>query len=91
MAKSTSKPKHHPATCKQTKADTAGLDFTSKLEEDPAWQMLHKPAKIINYIPPEKLEELIEEEMTECLHMQQNKPQPSTRPTNISKNSKPTT
>jgi bifunctional DNA-binding transcriptional regulator/antitoxin component of YhaV-PrlF toxin-antitoxin module len=43
------------------------LDFTSeKIEDDPAWKALHKPAKIKHYIPPEKLEELIEEEMTEC-------------------------
>jgi hypothetical protein len=91
MAKSRGNPKHHTATGKQTKANTAVLDFTSKLEEDPAWQMLHKPAKIINYIPPEKLEDLIEEEMTECLHVKKNKPQPSTPPTSTSKNSKPTT
>ncbi len=37
------------------------LAFTSeKLEDDPAWQVIHKPAKIRKYIPPEKLEELME-------------------------------
>jgi AbrB family looped-hinge helix DNA binding protein len=38
------------------------LDFTSeKIEDDPAWQMLQKPAKLKKYISPEKLEELMEE------------------------------
>ena len=38
------------------------LDFTSeKLEEDPAWQAIHKPATLRKYIHPEKLEELMEE------------------------------
>lgn len=38
------------------------LDFTSeKLEDDPAWQMLQKPAKLKKYVSPEKLEELLEE------------------------------
>lgn len=38
------------------------LDFTGeKIEDDPAWQMLQKPAKLKKYIPPEKLEELMEE------------------------------
>ena len=37
------------------------LDFTSeKLEDDPAWQVIHKPAKIRKYIPPEKLKEITE-------------------------------
>ena len=91
MEKLRGNPKHHTATGKQRRVKTAVLDFTS-LEEDPAWQALHKPAKIIYYISPEKLEELIEEEMTECLHAQQNKPQPSTPPTrSTSKNSNPTT
>jgi len=37
------------------------LDFTSeKLEHDPAWQAIHKPAKLRKYIPPEKLEEIME-------------------------------
>lgn len=41
---------------------TAEVDFTSeRLEDDPAWQMLQKPAKIKNIISPEKLEELMEE------------------------------
>ncbi len=40
------------------------LDFASeKVEDDPFWQILHKPAKIKHYIPPEKLEEYMEEEM----------------------------
>ena len=38
------------------------LDFASqKLEDDPAWQAIRKPAKIKMYIPPEKLEEIMEE------------------------------
>ena len=37
------------------------LDFTSeKLEDDSAWQAIHKPAKLRKYIPPEKLEEIME-------------------------------
>ena len=37
------------------------LDFASqKLEDDPAWQAIRKPAKIKMYIPPEKLEEIME-------------------------------
>jgi len=40
------------------------LDFTSeKLEDDPAWQAIHKPAKLRKYIPPEKLEKIMEEEI----------------------------
>lgn len=38
------------------------LDFTSeKLEDDPLWQTIHKPAKIRKFISPEKLEEIMEE------------------------------
>ena len=38
------------------------LDFTSeKLQDDPAWQAIHKSAKLKKYIPPEKLEEIMEE------------------------------
>lgn len=38
------------------------LDFTSEtLESDPAWQAIHKPAKAKKRIPPEKLEEIMEE------------------------------
>jgi hypothetical protein len=38
------------------------LDFTSeKLEDDPAWQIIHKPARIRKFISPEKLEEIMEE------------------------------
>jgi AbrB family looped-hinge helix DNA binding protein len=39
------------------------LDFSSeKLEDDPAWQAICKPVKLKKYIPPEKLEELMEDE-----------------------------
>jgi hypothetical protein len=31
------------------------------IEEDPAWRMLQKPAKLKKYISPEKLQELIDE------------------------------
>jgi len=42
------------------------LDFTSeKVEDDPAWKALHKPAKIKKYIPPEELDKLMEETMWE--------------------------
>ena len=42
------------------------IDFTSeKVEDDPAWKALHKPAKIKNYIPPEELEKIMEETMWE--------------------------
>lgn len=42
------------------------LDFTSeKVEDDPFWQILHKPAKIKHYIPPEELEKFMEETMWE--------------------------
>ena len=42
------------------------LDFTSeKLEDDPAWQAIREPAKLKKYIPPEKLEEIMEESMWE--------------------------
>ena len=38
------------------------LEFTSeKLEDDPAWQAIQKPAKLKKYIPPEKLEKIMEE------------------------------
>ena len=38
------------------------LDFTSeKVEDDPAWRAIHPPAKVKKYIPPEKLEEIMEE------------------------------
>ena len=40
----------------------AVLDFTPEtLEDDPAWKMLQKPAKLKKYIPPEKLNEIMEE------------------------------
>ena len=39
------------------------LKFTpEKLEDDPAWQAIRKPIKLKKYIPPEKLEELMEAE-----------------------------
>jgi AbrB family looped-hinge helix DNA binding protein len=39
------------------------LDFTSEnVEDDPAWKAFHPPAKAKKNIPPEKLEELMEEE-----------------------------
>ena len=42
------------------------LDFTSeKVEDDPAWKAIHKPAKIKKYIPPEELNKLMEETMWE--------------------------
>ena len=38
------------------------LDFTpEKLEDDPFWQTIHKPAKIRKFISPEKLEAIMEE------------------------------
>ncbi len=38
------------------------LDFTNeKLEDDPVWQMLQKPAKLKKYVTPEKLQEIMEE------------------------------
>ena len=33
-----------------------------KLEDDPAWKALRTPVKAVKYIPPEKLEEYMEEE-----------------------------
>ena len=39
------------------------LDFTGRVEDDPAWQAFHPPAKIKKYIPPEKLEKYMEETM----------------------------
>ena len=42
------------------------LDFTSQnVEDDPAWKALHPAAKAKRYIPPEKLEEIMEESMWE--------------------------
>jgi bifunctional DNA-binding transcriptional regulator/antitoxin component of YhaV-PrlF toxin-antitoxin module len=38
------------------------LNFTSeKLEDDPAWQAIHTPIKAKKCIPPEKLEEIMEQ------------------------------
>jgi len=40
------------------------LNFTPEtLESDPAWKAIHKPAKTKKRIPPEKLEEIMEETM----------------------------
>lgn len=36
------------------------LDFAGRLEDDPAWQAIRKPAKIKKFIPPEKLEEMMD-------------------------------
>lgn len=33
------------------------------LEKDPAWRAIHTPIKAVRYIPPEKLEEIMEEEV----------------------------
>jgi AbrB family looped-hinge helix DNA binding protein len=41
------------------------LDFSGKVEDDPAWKALHEPAKIKHYIPPEELEKYMEEKMWE--------------------------
>jgi len=39
------------------------LNFaTEDLEDDPAWKAIHTPAKIATYIPPKKLEKIMEEE-----------------------------
>lgn len=38
------------------------MDFESeKVEDDPGWKAFHPPAKIKKHIPPEKLEQLMEE------------------------------
>jgi len=40
------------------------MDFSAeKLEDDPAWKTIHTPAKLQKYIPPEKLEKIMEEEV----------------------------
>ena len=40
------------------------MDFTEeKLEDDPAWRAIHTPVRVIRYIPPEKLEKIMEEEV----------------------------
>jgi len=33
------------------------------LEDDPAWKVLHTPKMAVKHIPPEKLEEFMEEEV----------------------------
>lgn len=40
------------------------MDFTAeKLEDDPAWKAIHTPVRVERYIPPEKLEKIMEEEV----------------------------
>jgi len=40
------------------------MDFTpEKLEDDTAWKAIHTPVKVERYIPPEKLEKIMEEEV----------------------------
>jgi len=34
-----------------------------KLEDDPAWKAVHSPVKAERYVPPEKLEAMMEEEV----------------------------
>ena len=39
------------------------MDFTlEKLEDDPAWKAIHTQVKVEKYMPPEKLEKMMEEE-----------------------------
>jgi len=44
---------------KVTRTDLAD----DNLEDDPAWGAIHTPVKAERYIPPEKLEELMEDEV----------------------------
>jgi bifunctional DNA-binding transcriptional regulator/antitoxin component of YhaV-PrlF toxin-antitoxin module len=38
------------------------IDFTpEKLEDDPAWKAIHTRVKVEKYVPPEKLERIMEE------------------------------
>jgi bifunctional DNA-binding transcriptional regulator/antitoxin component of YhaV-PrlF toxin-antitoxin module len=38
------------------------IDFTpEKLENDPAWKAIHTQVKVEKYVPPEKLERIMEE------------------------------
>ena len=40
------------------------IDITPEtLEGDPAWKAIHTPVKVERYIPPEKLEKIMEEEV----------------------------
>ena len=40
------------------------MNFTAeKLEDDPVWKAIHTPVKAKKYIPPKKLEEIMEEEV----------------------------
>jgi bifunctional DNA-binding transcriptional regulator/antitoxin component of YhaV-PrlF toxin-antitoxin module len=40
------------------------MNFTEeKLEDDPAWKAIHTPVRVERYIPPEKIEKIMEEEV----------------------------
>jgi len=40
------------------------MDFSvEKLEDDPAWKAIHTSVRIERYIPPQKLEKIMEEEV----------------------------
>ncbi|MBS7626322.1 AbrB/MazE/SpoVT family DNA-binding domain-containing protein [Candidatus Bathyarchaeota archaeon] len=40
------------------------INLTPKnVEDDPAWKATHTPVKVKGYIPPERLEEIVEEEV----------------------------
>jgi len=40
------------------------MDFgVEKLEDDPAWKAIHTPVEAEKYIPPKKLERILEEEV----------------------------
>jgi len=40
------------------------MDFSAeKLEDDPAWKAIHTPVKVEKYIPPKRLEKIMEEEV----------------------------
>ena len=40
------------------------IDFSEeKLEDDPAWKAIHTKVRVKKYIPPEKLEKIMEEEV----------------------------
>ncbi|MFB3887917.1 MAG: AbrB/MazE/SpoVT family DNA-binding domain-containing protein [Candidatus Bathyarchaeia archaeon] len=39
------------------------LDFSGKVEDDPGWKAFHPPAKAKKYIPPERLDKFMEEEI----------------------------
>jgi len=40
------------------------MNFTAeKLEDDSAWKVIHTPVKVKKYIPPRKLEKIMEDEV----------------------------